>query len=295
MSWAGLILAVVGGDAREAEILRLAAETGATVRGYGFPATEAVQPLMAASPEHALDGARFAAFPIPGLGTDGALFAPAAPEPIVPEAALLMCMAPDGHIILGTADARLRAAADATGIGLHEYETDTQLMLERMPAIVEGALELCIAHTDVTISGATVAVVGHGNVGAYLSRTLRALGADVHVFARNPVQRASAGADGATPHELHALEALAPRFAMVFCTVPATVVGGLVLERLAPGTFVMDLAAPPGGVDRERATELNIPFVWARGLGRRAPRTVGASQWGGIRQRIETIVQGSTR
>jgi len=151
MSWTGLILAVVGGDDREAEILRLAAETGATVRGYGFPATEAVQPLMAASAEDALDGARFAAFPIPGLGTDGALFAPAAPEPIVPDAALLMRMAPSAHIILGTADDRLRAVARATGIGPHEYETDPQLMLERMPAIVEGALHQCIAHTDVTI------------------------------------------------------------------------------------------------------------------------------------------------
>ncbi len=295
MSWTGLILAVVGGDDREAEILRLAAETGATVRGYGFPATEAVQPLMAASAEDALDGARFAAFPIPGLGTDGALFAPAAPEPIVPDAALLMRMAPSAHIILGTADDRLRAVARATGIGPHEYETDPQLMLERMPAIVEGALHQCIAHTDVTISGATVAVVGRGNVGAHLSRTLRALGADVHVFARNPVQRASAGADGTTPHELRELETLAGRFAMVFSTVPAQVVGGLVLERLAPDALVMDLAAPPGGVNRERAAELNISVVWARGLGRRAPRTVGASQWGGICQRINTIIQGSNR
>jgi dipicolinate synthase subunit A len=295
MSWSELILAVVGGDDREAEILRLAAETGATVRGYGFPATEAIEPLMAASAEDALDGARFAAFPIPGLGNDGALFAPAAAEPIVPGATLLARMAPSGHIILGTADDRLRAVAQASGIGLHEYETDPQLMLERMPAIVEGAVQQCIAHTDVTISAATVAVVGQGNVGAHLSRTLRALGANVHVFARNPVQRASAGADGVTPHELGALETLAPRFAMVFCTVPAAVVGGLVLERLAPGTLVMDLAAPPGGVDRERAAELNIPVVWARGLGRRAPRTVGASQWGGIRQRIDTILQGSTR
>jgi hypothetical protein len=45
MSWTGLILAVVGGDDREAEILRLAAETGATVRGDGFPALDHAQPV----------------------------------------------------------------------------------------------------------------------------------------------------------------------------------------------------------------------------------------------------------
>ena len=59
MSWTGLILAVVGGDDREAEIPRLAAETGATVRGDGFPATEAVQTLMAASAEDAQRHARW--------------------------------------------------------------------------------------------------------------------------------------------------------------------------------------------------------------------------------------------
>jgi dipicolinate synthase subunit A len=74
---------------------------------------------------------------------------------------------------------------------------------------------------------------------------------------------------------------------MVFSAVPAPVVGREVLRRLPPGALVMDLAAPPGGVDLELARELGHRAVWARGLGRRAPITVGASQWSGIRRRIE--------
>jgi dipicolinate synthase subunit A len=32
--------------------------------------------------------------------------------------------------------------------------------------------------------------------------------------------------------------------------------------------------------------------VWARGLGSRAPVTVGASQWSGVRPRIEQVLRG---
>ena len=82
---------------------------------------------------------------------------------------------------------------------------------------------------------------------------------------------------------------------MVCSTVPAPVVGEAVLSELAPRSLVMDLAAPPGGVDLERAGELGHTAVWARGLGRRAPITVGASQWGGIRERIERFESGAAR
>jgi dipicolinate synthase subunit A len=132
-------------------------------------------------------------------------------------------------------------------------------------------------------------VVGHGNIGALLARTLAALGARVTVAARNPAQRAAAHASGTAVASLDDLPSLAPRLAMVFSTVPAPVVGTEVLLALPPGSLVMDLAAPPGGVDLQAARELGHTAVWARGLGRRAPVTVGASQWSGIRRRIETI------
>ena len=54
--------------------------------------------------------------------------------------------------------------------------------------------------------------------------------------------------------------------------------------------LVADLAAPPGGIDFEAAKALGIKAIWARGLGSRAPVTVGASQWSGIRTRIEAIM-----
>lgn len=287
--WSSLRLAVVAGDEREREIARLAAETGAEVRAYGFPwPEEGIAGVRhAASAEEALEGADYALFPIPGIASDGSLFAPGHPEPIVPTADLLGRMRPGATIVLGVADSHLRAAAEAHGMEFDEYEHDRELMLLRAPAIVEGALRIAVEHTEVTIHATEVVVVGYGNIGGLLARTLRALGADVTVAARNAIQRADAYSIGARPLPLAELAEQAERFAMVFSAVPAPVVGREVLERLPARSLVMDLAAPPGGADLKLASALGHRAVWARGLGRRAPITVGASQWSGIRRRIE--------
>lgn len=290
----GVCIAVVGGDEREQEIARLAAVDGAEVTAYGFPWPEpgidSVRPTGTAA--EALHGARYALFPIPGIAADGSLYAPAAPSPIMPTAELLSELEPGGHVILGAADERLRAAATAAGVTLHEYEGDVELMLLRGPAIVEGALAAAIANTRVTIHGSRVCVVGHGTIGSLLARALVLLGACVTVAARNPVQRAAARAAGADAVPLAELPDLARGLAMLFSTVPAPVVDRRVLELLPAGSLVMDLAAPPGGVELEVARELGHVAVWARGLGRRAPVTVGASQWSGIRKRIDEIEEG---
>ncbi len=291
VTWQNLVIAVVGGDEREREIARLAAGTGATVRVHGIPwPEEGIAGVNRTDTAvAAMANAHYALFPIPGISEAGHLYAPSAPAPIIPDAALLGVMAPGGHVILGKADDALRQAAGEAGIGLHEYDDDKELMMLRGPAIVEGALQRIIASTDTTIHDATVCVVGYGNIGALLVKTLVLLGARVHVAARNAVQRAHAYASGATPLPLEDLPDLAPGLGMIFSTVPSRVVGEEVLGRLPRGALVMDLAAPPGGIDLEAARRLGHRAVWARGLGSRAPVTVGASQWMGIRRRIETM------
>src|ERR1700750_2507235 len=109
VDWPQLKIGMLGGDRREQEIARRAAATGAEVRAHGFPwpvhGIPGVQHLTA--PAEVLKGVRFALFPIPGMSASGALFAPAAPSPIVPDRAMLSGMSPRAHILLGWADANL--------------------------------------------------------------------------------------------------------------------------------------------------------------------------------------------
>lgn len=292
IDWAKLKIGMLGGDKREQEIARLAAATGAEVRAHGFPWPDGgiagVKRLD--DPAAVLAGAQFALFPIPGISANGALFAPSAPAPIIPTREMLAGMTKPAHIILGWADKNLKAHADALGIQIHEYEWDRSLMLQRTPAIIEGLLKIVIENTAITIHNANVCVVGQGTIGAVLARTLVTLGAHTHVAARNPEQRSAAFVAGATPHKLEELPALAPRLDMVFSTVPSRVVGEDVLSRLPKSALLVDLAAPPGGIDFDVAARLGLKAIWGRGLGSRAPVTVGGSQWGGIKERIEGIL-----
>ncbi|MDY6995191.1 MAG: dipicolinate synthase subunit DpsA [Actinomycetota bacterium] len=285
---------MVGGDEREQEIARLAARAGASVRAYGFVGAdgpmEGVQ--NAVGLEDAVAGAHTLLLPIPGIAADGSIFAPGHTPSIHITAPLLRLMAEPAHIILGKADSALAAAAAEVGARLDEYEHDQELMLLRAPAIVEGVLRVAIENTRVTINDATVVVVGFGNIGARLATTLRGLGADVTVAARNPVQRAAAYAAHLKSVPLDDLGSVVRGASMLFSAVPAPVVDRSVLAGLEPDSLVVDISAPPGSVDLGAAGELGHRAVWARGMGRRAPVTVGGSQWVGVRKRIESVRRG---
>jgi len=292
IDWKSLRIGMLGGDRREQEIARLAAATGADVRAYGFPWPDGgiAGVTYLRDPAAVLDNAKFALFPIPGISASGALFAPSAESPIIPDRELLSRMQPDAHIILGWADKNLKMHADALSIKLHEYEWDRSLMLQRTPAIVEGLLKIVIENTDITIHGASACVIGQGTIGAVLTRYLVTLGARTAVVARNPEQRAAAFVAGAAPHRFEQLPNLASSLDLLFSTVPARVVGENVLSQLKRSALIVDLAAPPGGIDFDAAKSLGLKVIWGRGLGSRAPVTVGASQWGSIRERIEKVL-----
>lgn len=293
MKWEDRIIAIVAGDRREQEIARLAAATGAEVRAYGFPwPDEGIEGVTrAASAAEALAGAEIALFPIPGIAPDGALFAPFTEERIVPTQDMLAAMKQPADIILGWPDDKLKAACEDLNIPLHEYEHDRDLMLLRGPAIVEGMLRVIIENTDITIHKANIVMVGYGTIGELAARTLVALGANVTVAARNPVQRAAAHAAGAEAAELTALPDVLADTDILINSVPVQLVPRALLETMPRHALLVDLAAPPGGIDQEGAKALGLKYNWARGMGSRAPVTVGRSQWTGIRPRIEKIFE----
>lgn len=293
MSWNNTTIAVVAGDAREQEIARCAVRAGATVRAFGFPwPEEGIEGVYhAKDAADALKGADIALFPIPGITTEGALFAPKCPDKIIPTREMLAGMKKAAHIILGWADGNLKGHCEALGITLHEYEWDVDLMLLRGPAIVEGVLKVIIENTEITIHKSNICLVGQGTIGSLLTNTLVALGAHVHVAARNPVQRAAAYAAGAESLTLEQLPEFLPRMDIVIGSVPKRLLDRDQLKLLPKHALLVDVAAPPGTIDREAAAELGLKAIWARGMGARAPITVGRSQWSGISRRIEGILE----
>ena len=83
---------------------------------------------------------------------------------------------------------------------------------------------------------------------------------------------------------------LMPKLDILISSVPVQIVDSTLLACLPPHALVVDVAAPPGGIDLAAAKARGLRQVWARGLGSRAPVTVGASQWSGIRDRIASLI-----
>jgi len=277
---------VLGGDARETETLRLLKKHGAVIEAYGCPpGAEAVlgRP-QAASLEQALQGANLIILPIPLPALDGKLYAPESPQPIYLDNETLKPAA-SAILITGVATPAVKTAAVELGLHLHEYERDEELMMLRAPAIAEAAVCVAIQNSLVTIHQSNVLIVGFGRIGSVLGNLLAAMHAHCYTATPLPIERARAYQAGFNVHGLNELPQLIGEMAIVFSTVPTTVVTRDVLARVAPDAVVIDMAAPPGGVDHAAAKELGVKCIWARGLGRFAPRTVAASQWMGI-QRI---------
>ncbi len=288
--WRELTIAIVGGDAREAEIARLAAETGAAVRAFGFPWPEAGIPGVSKtnSAPGATAGADVALFPIAGI-KNGSLYAPSLTAPLRIDAPLLAGMANGGHIVCGSADAALTREAAQRSLTIHAYEHDQESRLLRAPSVVEGVLATLIGNTRHSLHDAEIAVLGQGTLGRLLAITLHKLGARVHAIARDPVQRAEAAIQGFDACGFESLPTIAPCLDILVSAVPVRIVDAELLHSMRPGTLVVDLASPPGSVDLEAAKTLPIKAIWARGLGARAPVTVGRAQWLAIRRRIEGI------
>ncbi len=225
--------------------------------------------------------------PIPGgLALDDAIYAPTWPEKLYLGAQDLAHCERPGVVIMGTASPSFRANVEAAGLALREYETDDELMILRSRAIAEGAIRVAIEHTDVTIHRAKTFLLGFGRVSVTLAEVLLALGARLTVVARNPAQLARAWEMGAEPLQLKDLAASLGEARIIFNTIPVCVLDEALLARTAAEVLVIDLSAPPGGVDHDAAKVLGRHAVWARGLGSRAPVTVGRSQWRGIRRAI---------
>ena len=154
-------------------------------------------------------------------------------------------------------------------------ENETFNYLNAIPT-AEGAIALAMSHTGVTVNGSSCVITGYGRIGRCLGRRLKALGADVTVFARKERDRAEALADGMTALPYSSLHEAMRGADAVFNTVPETVLFDKHLSALRPNIPIIELASRPGGIDAVAAIRREARVISAQSLpGRVAPVTAG--------------------
>jgi dipicolinate synthase subunit A len=167
-------------------------------------------------------------------------------------------------------------------------ENETFNYLNAIPTS-EGALSLAISHTKKTLNGSFCIVVGYGRIGRVLSRSLKALGADVAVVARKEKDRAEAQSEGFKSRDYSLLPSLCRTADVIFNTVPCVVLKEDELKLIPKETPIIELASKPGGVDPTMAVRYGTRIISAQSLpGRVAPISAGRI----IAQCVRSVIEG---
>ena len=159
------------------------------------------------------------------------------------------------------------------GINCYYYGTRDDFAAANAVPTAEGAIEIAMKSSPVTINGSRCLVVGYGRIGRVLSHFLCGLGADVTVSARKSSDLEFIRAAGMKAVRTNSLSG---SYDFIFNTVPALVLSREALASCAAGAVIIDLASAPGGVDRNAAAMMSVPVYHALSLpGKTAPEKAG--------------------
>lgn len=178
----------------------------------------------------------------------------------------ILSMLCDGQIVLGGV---------CRGMDMIDYYLDEDFQTKNALLTAEGALQVAMENTDITVNGAKCAILGYGRIGKLLATILKNMGSEVTVCARNPKDLSMAKALGFKTMHINHLENMGG-FDIIFNTVPKIVMCGDVLENTRRNVLIVELASKPYGIDLKAAEELNRKVIIASGLpGKVAPETAG--------------------
>ena len=162
------------------------------------------------------------------------------------------------------------AAGEHPLLRLRDYYDDEGVLLRNAAITAEGAIALAMERTERTLAGSRVLILGGGRISQALAPRLRALGAEVTVYARSEAQRALAACLGC--RTLEKLPDKPEGYHILFNTVPAPLLPGA-----AEGALNIELASAPGGFRDASGV------VIARGLpGKAAPLSAAEALLGPI-------------
>lgn len=273
----GIKIAVLGGDERELILVSELVKTGATVVVAGFPREKICHgAFVVNSVEEACKGIEVLILPLPGTNDKGVIRAVYSEQELQLTEKAIAAISSNGLIIIGSARKFLKEWTAQYNLNLLEIvDMDDVAILNSIPT-AEGALQIAMEETDITIHGSKTCVIGFGRVGTTMARTLKALGSDVTVVARNPGQLARAYEMGCNRAGYDNLHQIMNHTDIVFNTVPTMVLDSSILKYANPDVLIIDLATQPGGTDFEAANTFGLKAILAPGLpGKVAPVCAG--------------------
>lgn len=268
-------VSVIGGDLRQLTIAGMLAADGYDVIIYGFDRDIKTDNLTHADNLSAALDSEIIILPVPVTFDNIKVNMPFSDE-VLTLKSLTDGINPLSIVFGGRISRTLSSELESRGIMHRDYMKRDELAIRNAVPTAEGAIEIAISETPITLHGSKCLVMGYGKVGKVLASFLDGLGANTYVEARKYADLALIESHGCIPLTMKEAKTRINEFDVIFNTIPALVLTKDVLSGVNPNSLIIDLASKPGGVDFESARELGVKVIWALSLpGKVAPVTAG--------------------
>lgn len=149
-----------------------------------------------------------------------------------------------------------------------------ELTVKNAIPTAEGAIQIAMEKSQITIHDSKCLVLGFGRIGKILAKMLNGFGAEVYCEARKQQDLAWIKTYGYRPVHLNNVEKVLGRCDFIFNTIPFMILDERKLNLINKQSVIIDLASKPGGIDFETAKKLDLQVDWALALpGRVASKT----------------------
>ncbi|TMW73258.1 dipicolinic acid synthetase subunit A [Alteribacter natronophilus] len=269
---------IIGGDARQLEIIRKLSQLDANVSLVGFDqlddgfagakkqSIQAIDPLTVDA----------VVLPVSGMNAKGEIESIFSADPVKLTSEWLGRTKKTATLYSGISTQTLRSLLEKSNRPFVEVFSRDDVAIYNSIPTAEGTIMMVIQHTDITIHSSEIMILGFGRVGMTAARTFSLLGAKVKVAAQETELLARAYEMGLEPVKLNDLHKHAGGVDVIINTIPAKVLTAAVIAKMQPHALIVDLASKPGGTDFQFAEKRGIKALLAPGLpGIVAPKTAG--------------------
>lgn len=264
------IFLILGGDERSLYLGEYLEKEKMQVCYYAFSETNCFETL-----NNAINEAQYIILPLPVTKDRLTLNTPLCEEKT--ELKDILTLLQKEHIVFGgQIPQSLKEELTEKEIEFHDYFLLDELAIYNAIPTAEGVVEILIKNLPITIHSMKCAVLGYGRVGKVLAATLKALGAEVTIFARKERDFADAYTKFYKTASFSELKEKEYKFDALINTVPQKVLGKEEMINISTGCLFIEIASAPFGIDFQAAKEFAFDVIKANSLpGKVAPQTAG--------------------